>query len=68
MFKYLWLIILIVIEGITGYHAVVDIIEAIKYRWSLEDSTQAWLLINGILLFVISLAVFVTQAEGGTQP
>lgn len=68
MFKYLWLIMLLIIEVITGYHAVVDIIDSIKHRWSLEDSTQAWLLINGILLFVISLAVFVTQAEGGTQP
>lgn len=68
MFKYLWLIMLLIIEIITGYKAIKDIISSIKDRCGLEEGTFAWLLINGILLFVISLAVFVTQAEGGTQP
>lgn len=65
MFKYLWLIMLLIIEVITGYKAIKDIIASIKDRCGLEESTFVWLLINGILLFVISLAVFITQAEKG---
>lgn len=68
MFKYLWLIMLLIIEMITGYKAIKDIISSIKDHCDLEEGTFVWLLINGILLFVISLAVFVIQAEGGTQP
>lgn len=65
MFKYLWLIMMIVIEVITGYKAIKDIIDSIKDRVDLDDYTKLWLLINGILLFVVSLAVFCAQTEGG---
>ena len=63
MFKYLWIVILVIIEGITGYKAVIDIIDSIKERMDLDDNTKAWLLVNGILIFVVSLAVFMSQGE-----
>ena len=63
MFKYLWIVILVIVEGITGYKAVIDIIDSIKDHMDLDDNTQAWLLINGILLFIVSLAVFCSTGE-----
>lgn len=67
MFKYLWIVILVIIEIITGYISITDIIDSIKTRTELGYITMIWLLTNGValvILFATSLASFIIQ--GGT--
>ena len=66
--KYIWMIILVIAYVIWGVYAVKDLIYCIKY-WRhplsiLDESSAAFFAISIIIIFAISLALWV-EAYGG---
>lgn len=79
MFKYLWLVIIVIIGVVWGIMAVIDIIRALKElrkydKWDFDDlacevdeSTLAFFGLLFLAVFVLSFIMFVLSKAGGGE-